>query len=203
MGNDSNIPIYEQYESYQPSFDVKRAIHRMLGSVPDKYLVGIGSIVLTSESALTGKRARRMTWSRGRKVSAAKARGLYHPAWGSNPAWIELHIDSIFTKYPFWFRFPLIREMQLGDVFFHELGHHIHARHQPEFKEKEDVAEAWKRKTGSSYMWRRFWYLTPLFGVLKWADRVFDIRGRLKSRVRAKAAHDEAIRRSPTRNTKA
>jgi hypothetical protein len=203
MSNDSKIPIYEQYECYQPPFDVKRAIHRMLGSVPDKYMVGLGSIVLTNESALTGKRARQMTRWRGKKLSAAKARGLYHPAWGSDPAWIELHIDSIFAKYPFWSRLPLIRELELGDVFFHELGHHIHAQHRPEFREKEDVAEAWKRKASGNYIWRRFWYLTPLFWVLKWVDGVFDIRGRLRSRVRAKATLDATIRRTPARNTKA
>lgn len=188
MRTDLKLPIYEQYVEYEPPFDVQRAIERMLGTVPEKYLLGLGSVVLTNGRALTGKRARRMTWSRGKKVSAAKARGLYHPAWRSDPAWIELRIDSIVPTYPPWSRFPMFREMRLGEVFFHELGHHIHAQHRPEFKEKEDVAEDWKKKAAGNYIWRRFWYLTPLFRLLKLADRLFDIRGRLKDTVKAKAA---------------
>jgi hypothetical protein len=96
----TNVPIYEQYEHYQLPFNVKRTIERMLGTVPDKYLIGLGSIVLTCQDALKGKPAQRMTWSRGKKISVATARGLYHPKWGSEPAWIELHIDSVFRTFP-------------------------------------------------------------------------------------------------------
>jgi hypothetical protein len=188
MKHNPKIPIYEQYQDYEPPFNVRRAVEHMVASVPDKYLVGLGSVVLTEEAALNRKRARQMTQSRGKKVSAAKALGLYHPAWGSNPAWIELRIDSIFARYPARLRFPLTREAPLAEVFFHELGHHIHAEHRPEFREKEDVAEAWERKGAGNYLWRRFWYLRPLFMILKWADAFFDIRGRLRSTSKPKAA---------------
>jgi hypothetical protein len=189
MSKASNIPIYEQYENYEPPFNVKRAIERMVGTVPDKYLTGLGSIVLTCEDALTGKRARGMTWSRGKKVSAAKARGLYHPEWGSNPAWIELHVDSIFQRYPrYLLRLKLTRELELGSTFFHELGHHIHAQHRPEFKEKEDVADTWKRKGQNTYLRKRFWYLFPLVAVIRWADELFDFQGYLRNRIKKKRA---------------
>ncbi len=189
MSKASNIPIHEQYVGYEPPFNIKRAIERMVATVPDKYLTGLGSIVLTNEDALTGKRARRMTWSRGKKVSAAKARGLYHPEWGSNPAWIELHVDSIFQKYPRYFlRLKLTRELELGSTFFHELGHHIHAQHHPEFKEKEDVAETWKRKGQNTYLRKRFWYLFPLVAVIRWADELFDFQGHLRNRIKKKRA---------------
>ncbi len=189
MSTPSNVPIYEQYRDYQPPFDTKRTVARMLAVVPEKYLTGLGSIVLTCEGALTGKRARRMTWSRGKKVPTAKARGLYHPRWGSDPAWIELHIDSIFYKYP-WplLRLKFFREMQLGDTFFHELGHHIHAQHRPEFKEKEDVAEIWKRKGQRVYVRKRFWFLSPVIAVTRWLDRVFDFQGRLRKSIYKKSA---------------
>jgi hypothetical protein len=128
----------------------------MLGTIPEKYLIGLGSVVLTNERALTGLCARSMTWSQGKKVSAAKARGLYHGAWRGDLAWIELRIDSIFPTYPLRLRVALIREIQLGGVFFHELGHHIHAQHRPEFREKEDVAETWGKKAAGNYLWKRF-----------------------------------------------
>ncbi len=187
MSKPPNIPIYEQYDSYKPPFNVKGAVKRMVGVVPDKYLTGLGSIVLTCEDALTGKRARRMTWSRGKKVSAAEARGLYHPEWGSNPAWIELHVDSIFQNYPrYLLRLKVTRELELGQTFFHELGHHIHAQHRPEFKEKEDVAETWKRKGQNTYLRKRFWYLFPLVVVVRWADKMLDFQGYLRSRIKEK-----------------
>jgi hypothetical protein len=52
----------------------------------------------------------------------ATARGLYHPKWGSEPAWIELHIDSVFRIFPkYLLKFKLSRELELGATFFHEL----------------------------------------------------------------------------------
>lgn len=186
MKRNPKVPIYEQYKDYEPPFNVRRAVERMVATVPDKYLVGLGSVVLTDETALNRKRARQMTQSRGKKVSAGKALGLYHPAWGSDPAWIELRIDSIFANFPRRLSFPLMREASLADVFFHELGHHIHAEHRPEFKEKEDIADRWSKKGTGNYIWRRFWYLAPFFRILRWADAVFDIRGRLTNRTTAK-----------------
>jgi hypothetical protein len=195
MPESPHIPVYEQYEGYAPPFDIKLAIERMLATVPSKYLVGLGSIVLTNEGALTGERARKMTWSRGKKVSAAKARGLYHPEWGSNPAWIELRIDSIFRNYSRrLLRFPMTRETELGGIFFHELGHHIHAQHRPEFKEKEDVADNWAKKGVGNYLWKRFWYLVPLFRLLKWLNRIFDIQGWLRRRIAARSATQRSTR---------
>jgi hypothetical protein len=182
MSKASQVQVYEQYESYKPPFNIKCAVERMLAVVPVQYLIGLGSIVLTCESALTGKSARRKTWSRGKKVSAAKALGLYYPKWGSNPAWIELHVDSIFKSFPWIFlRISLMRELKLGSVFFHELGHHIHAQHHPEFREKENVADVWKSKGQNTYLRKRFWYWYPLIEILRWLDDRLDFRGRLRT----------------------
>lgn len=41
---------------------------------------------------------------------------------------------------------PLLREISIGEVLYHELGHHIHACARPEHREKEDVADDWGRK---------------------------------------------------------
>jgi hypothetical protein len=189
MPTDSKIPIYEQYENYAPPFDVKRAVERMLATVPAKYLIGLGSIVLTNEQSLTGRRARRMTWSRGKKVSTAKALGLYHPSWGSSPAWIELRVDSIFRNYPAkLLKFSMTREMEPGSTFFHELGHHIQAQHRPEFKEKENIADTWKVKGQTNYLWKRFWYLAPSFHLVKWLDQQCDLRGRIRMRAARRVA---------------
>jgi hypothetical protein len=42
------------------------------------------------------------------------------------------------------------------------LGHHIHYRMRPEYKEKEDVAETWSKKLFSHHIRRTYWYLLPL-----------------------------------------
>ena len=42
-----------------------------------------------------------------------------------------------------WLKIPFIREGPIVDVFFHEIGHHIHHSIRPEFREREDVADVW------------------------------------------------------------
>ena len=53
----------------------------------------------------------------------------------------------------------------LGEIFYHEIGHHIHAMQQPGFKkEKEAFADEWKDRLMRSFVSQRYWYLR---GVLK------------------------------------
>jgi hypothetical protein len=48
--------------------------------------------------------------------------------------------------------------MVLGEVLFHEIGHHIHYTQAPEFREREDVAEDWKKRLSKIYFRKRYWY---------------------------------------------
>jgi hypothetical protein len=138
--------VITSFSGYSPPFDPVPIVERMLASVPPKYLIGLKEVVLTNTSDLSRKRRRSVTKSRRRKVRIVEARGLYHSAWNGNRAWIEIFVDNTFKNWErgWWLSFRLYREMLLGDVLIHESGHHIHATVQPEFREKEDVADSWK-----------------------------------------------------------
>ena len=55
----------------------------------------------------------------------------------------------------------------MGDVLYHEVGHHIHKSSEPEYREREDVADFWRKKLIGIYFRKQYWYLRPLTIVLK------------------------------------
>jgi len=160
------IAVQESYRNWVPPVKVSRAVTRLLQSVPEKFVAGLGSVVLTNASGLNHSDRRNKTQSAGRKVRIADAGGLYHHAWRGQPAWIELFIDNIFDGYPkAMLSLPPVRDLLLGAVLFHELGHHTHKTHAPEFREKEQVADRWQKRFLDSYMRRRYWYIVRPLGV--------------------------------------
>jgi hypothetical protein len=79
-----------------------------------------------------------------------------------------------------WWRIGIARDFTLSEIFFHELGHHIHRVHKPEYEGKENVAEKWSRKLSGKFMRDRYWYLFPvalpislLIGIGKDIARLF------------------------------
>jgi hypothetical protein len=61
---------------------------------------------------------------------------------------------------------PLFRWFSIGEVLYHEIGHHIHAEHRPVHDGKENVAEDWSRKLWRQFVRSHYWYLTPVLYVL-------------------------------------
>ena len=79
--------------------------------------------------------------------------------------------------------FRFYREMLFGDVLFHEIGHHIRATVQPEFREKEDVADGWKLRLTRQYTrFRHPWLrafpspFQPLIKMLSKASSKYQFR---------------------------
>ncbi len=68
---------------------------------------------------------------------------------------------------------PLIRDLMIGDVLYHELGHHIHYWMRPEYKEKEDVADNWSKKLFVNHIRHTYWYLMPFLVPAAKLYRVF------------------------------
>ena len=155
-------------------------------------------VVLTNSSDLPRNRRRGVTRSRGRKVRIITARGLYHQEWQGRPAWIEIFVDNALKGWErgLWLRIPLVREGRIGDVLFHEIGHHIHFAIRPEFREKEDVADVWMVRLSTKYLQKRF----PL---LRWSLQLFrpwmlGLRNRvmkraLKTGMISRAEYKEAV----------
>ncbi len=161
------VEVIEDYKGFQPTLPAKRIVERLLSGIPDRYLIGLQSVVLTNASGLTGKQKRRKTWSKGRKVAIKDAAGLYHREWQNQPAWIEILVDNMSRDWPVLVRrVPYIQDLFVGDILFHEIGHHIHATQAPEHKEKEGVADKWSSDLARYYGRRKYWYLLPLVWVL-------------------------------------
>jgi hypothetical protein len=165
--------IVSRYSNYVPPFDPEPIVTRMVESVPPKYLVGLSEIVLTNSSGLSRQRRRSVTKSRSRKVRIRNARGLYHSAWNGRLAWIEIFVDNALEPWRkgWWLKVPIVREIALKDVLFHEVGHHIHATVRPEFREREDVADVWKVRLDRHYLRHRHPILRALMHIVLWPIR--------------------------------
>jgi hypothetical protein len=169
---------------YVPPFDVVASVEKMLDSVPPKYLNGLSEIVLTNTSGLPRKLRRSVTKSRGRKLRQAEARGFYYQAWNGRPAWIKIFVDNTLIHWHVWFwsRHSFTRDIPMGDILFHEIGHHIHATLRPEHREREDLADDWKDRLRANYFrnrhpWLRFFtrMLRPLINryVRRKAEKLY------------------------------
>jgi len=191
------------FSDYEPPFDVVAAVRGMLSSVPPKYLVGMSEVVLTNTAALNRSRRRDVTKSRKRKVRQAAARGLYHPAWNGKPARIEILVDNTLRNWSAFFLWSsFVREQLLGDVLFHEIGHHIHYSVRPEYREKEDVADAWKVRLERNYHRTQFSWLRPIALLLQFVlgpawSRIMksNLDLMLKKGYTSRAEHEESVKK--------
>jgi hypothetical protein len=173
------MQVIEFYIDFQPPFDIKGDTEDLLRHVPERYLVGLGSIVITNSGALNRNERNRKLLSRKRKVSMSRVRGTYTAATRSESAYITLYADKITDGHTGWFiKIPLVRHLILSEVLYHEIGHHIDDQHRPEYREKEDIADDWERKLGVTFFRRRYWYLIPFVRTIRllpqvksWLDR--------------------------------
>ena len=182
MGGETNSgpQIVVAFQGYTPPFDAEKAVRRMLRIVPTNYLWGLHNIVLTNTHALSRRERDRKTWGR-RRVTLGQARGYYTAEWKREAAHITILIDNLERHMGRqWLRVGLVRDMELADVLFHELGHHIHRVHRPKYEEKEDVADKWRDKFARKFLQSRYWYLVPLavpivlvIDLSKWAAKLF------------------------------
>jgi len=73
----------------------------------------------------------------------------------------------------------------LGDVLFHELGHHIHQLHIPEHEGPENVAEKWSKKLRGKLLRKRYWYLMsllyPLARLYRWSKQLSKALGKSRT----------------------
>ncbi|NOX97713.1 MAG: hypothetical protein GXO98_06635 [Nitrospirae bacterium] len=163
MKEKHGIAIIEAYRNYKPPIDASKVVNRLLSHIPKRYVSGLKTVVLTNSGNLNSKRKRAKTWSRKKKVLLRDCVGLYYESWENNPASIELFVDNIATAWPTKIlHIPLFLDMAFSDALFHELGHHIHKTQAPEFKERENVADQWRKKLSRRYFRRYHWYLFPI-----------------------------------------
>jgi hypothetical protein len=196
--------VIEAYSGYAPPFDVTRSVEQMIASVPSKYLVGLSEIILTNIGGLSRKMRKAATKSRGKKVKIARARGRYHPDWNNQPAWIEIFVDNTLRNWErgWWLKIRYLRESLIGDVLFHEIGHHIHFAVRPEYREREDVADVWKARLSRNYSRRAYRLLRALAKAFHFVSGPFldfivrrSLEVELKRGMISRAEYDERKRK--------
>jgi len=161
------IDIKENYNNYIPPFNAKKTINTLLEYTDPQYLSGLKTIILTNSSSLSHDRRRETTWSKGHKLKIVESWGLYHETRNGIPASIELFVDNIFKGYTRVDIFLTIaKETILGEVYFHELGHHIHYSQHPEYAERETIAKKYTKKLFLEFLKKKYWYLYPLLKVI-------------------------------------
>lgn len=155
--------VIENYRDFEPPLHLRAEVEQLLRAVPPKYLVGLKTVLLTNRGALTRDQRRQKVFGRKGKYALAEARGAYFRATNSSSAYVLLMVDNILGAWSSWLlRVPYFRYSVLSETLYHEIGHHIHAVHQPVYDGEENVAESWRRKLNGIFIRRRYWYLRPI-----------------------------------------
>ena len=168
MKESHGVIIREAYKDWSPPVRAAQTVDRLLNGIPRKRLADLKTIVLTNSANLPHDERKGKTKARGRKVPMVRCGGFYHEKWKDQPAWVQLLLDNILEPWPKWtLRVPFLRDLAFSEPLFHELGHHIHKTQVPQHKEREDVADIWRKKLSRYYFRRHYWYLMPLLFVLR------------------------------------
>jgi hypothetical protein len=155
------VRVNADFRTFAPRIDYCATVATLLSYVPAKYLTGLDRVVLRDRGGLVRKEK-----LRERKMGVR--RGTYFRAVANRPAHIELFVDQIVASWPAaLLRCRGIREILVSRTLYHEVGHHIHGHIAPEHRDREAVAKEWGLRLGREYMRRRYWYLRPFFGPLR------------------------------------
>ena len=153
----TKVKIVEQYHNYRPPVRLYGSLEVLLRYVPEEHLDGLHMIVVTNGEYVRKKFKGKLTQEK-RRFRPADCNGLY----GNGKIWLIM--DQIF-KADFYMIIPAVKTIVIGDILYHEIGHHIHAMEQPGFrKDREAFADEWRDKLMQTFMRKRYWYL---LGVLK------------------------------------
>jgi hypothetical protein len=163
------VPIHSDFKTGVEPRWMRKTVERLLASLPDTHYKGLGAIVLTETEVTRNRRRGR----RSRRSRHGTILGTYHPAWNGQSAWIELVVDQIVKDLPRPLdRIPVAREITVGRVLFHEIGHHLDATLGSVGRTGEHGAEAWEARLSSQYLRRRYGYLRRLVPVMRVMARI-------------------------------
>lgn len=152
MTDSLRLPEF-QYSTEDPS--LRRLVartRRLLSSVPAKYLAGLHKVVILNASDLPVREIRKLADEKKGRVLARYYRRTTH-----SRAWIELFADRIQDpRIAPWRRLPVIRDLFLASVIFHEVGHHVRLEVEPRHGSSEEQAEYWRGVLVGKAFERRF-----------------------------------------------
>jgi hypothetical protein len=176
------VEIAEAYQDHVPPKWVRSTVERLLQSVPEEFLTGLGTVVMTDSATIGPGKTRRVG---GRKYVRKDCLGFYHHGTRQDVAWIELVADNILARVPR----PLLAVQFMRDVvvswtLYHEIGHHLHATLGSRGRSEEGGAEDWRRRLSRQHFTEHYWYLKP---VASGIARAVAVLGRLTSRFSGRA----------------
>lgn len=143
------------------------AVRSLLERTEMRFLLGLREVLLVRRASLPSAERQRHQRRAGQSL-----KGSYFAAHAGVPARIELYLDAIqLDQGVAAGRLRVLRELRLGRVLFHELGHHITRVVEPAHRDREAVAEAWARRLqraafDAKYSRYRF-LLRPLRALLR------------------------------------
>jgi len=153
--------------------------------VPEEHLIGLHKITLTNSEQLRSIRGK--ITSEKQRFRPADCRGLYRKGH------IFLIMDQIFSQYPesFLLLVPPFKTFVIGEVLYHEIGHHIHRLEEPGYRtNKEVVADQWRDKLMQLFLKQRYWYLARAVRLVRPLLR--PIEARIKDRIAEEDARHDA-----------
>ena len=157
------IIIEENYKNYHPQIKVKPIIQRLLNNLDPKLTAGLKYVFLTNSGALNREDRKETVWSEGRKHELHHCNGWYSQSKKDGQAKIYLLVDNIISDMPGWLtKIPIFQDSLFAKTLYHEVGHHIHKVHSPEYNEREKVAKKWQRKLQKNYFWKEHWFAAIL-----------------------------------------
>ena len=143
------VPIYENYKDYSAPDVVRPIVSKLLSILPERYLSGLRSVVLTNSAAMPRGKTHRVG---GRKHIARECLGFYHRVGKGQAAYVSLVVDNILA----WgaaYSTPErdLTENAFADTVFHEIGHHLDFTTGASGRCGEAAAEEWRRRLLAMY----------------------------------------------------
>lgn len=133
-----------------------------MSHVPHEHLEGLRKVVLTNSASVLKTHKGKYVFD-GERMRAADLRGFY------GNGHVVLIMDRILDHYPEAFLIvPMIKTLAIGDVLYHEIGHHIHRLKEPGYRDKrEAVADEWRDELLLAFFKKHYWYLANVLNAYK------------------------------------
>jgi hypothetical protein len=158
-------PVREDYRDYKPPAWVGKILRHLLGSLSEQHVGGLSAIVLTESALIRKGQTRRVG---GKKYAMQECLGFYHPRSHRGSAIVVLVVDnSVGARLPRYWQMPFFRDALLGDVLFHEIGHHLNHTRRSVVAGEEASADAWERRLTRVHYPKKYWYLRPASRVIR------------------------------------
>lgn len=138
--------------------EVARVVRRLLAATSPRNLVGLERITLLDSSRLAKRDRIRHERRDGDFLLAS-----YFRRHRGGPPTIEIYTDALRrSRRARYLKYPLLRDVFIARVLFHEIGHHLYYTAAPAHGDKEKAAEAWGRQLASAVLRARYPILFPL-----------------------------------------